>query len=174
MFYDDAGGLLRVLIAGTLAYVWLILILRVTGKRSLAQLNAFIVIVTVAIGSTLASVIVTTTVALAEGMVALSLLEVLQLVVAWLSVRSPALQHAVTAAPTFLLRDGQVLPATWSNSGSPGKSCCRPSAAAGSAAGAGRRGGTGDQGKISVIGRGQAGSGSALANVPDPPNATTR
>ncbi len=116
MFYDDAGGLLRV-----------------TGKRSLAQLNAFDFIVTVAIGSTLASVIVTTTVALAEGMLALSLLAVLQLVVAWLSVRSPALQHAVTAAPTFLLRDGQVLPATLEQQRITRKACCRPSAAAGSA-----------------------------------------
>ncbi len=51
-FYDNLSGLLRVLVVGPLAYVWLIATLRITGKRTLAQLNAFDFIVTVAFGST--------------------------------------------------------------------------------------------------------------------------
>ncbi len=41
MFFGDVSGLLRVLIAGTIGYLWLILVLRVSGKRTLAALNAF-------------------------------------------------------------------------------------------------------------------------------------
>ncbi len=42
------------LVAGPPAYVWLVVVLRVSGKRTRAQLNAFDFIVTVALGSTLA------------------------------------------------------------------------------------------------------------------------
>ena len=108
MFYDNLNGLVRVLVVGPLAYVWLIAILRVTGKRTLAQLNAFDFIVTVALGSTLATVILSNSVSLAEGALALVLLAVLQLVAAWASVRVPLVRRAITDEPTVLLRDGQL------------------------------------------------------------------
>lgn len=46
--------------------------LRTSGKRTLAKLNAFDFIVTMALGSTLATVVLSTSVALAEGLVALA------------------------------------------------------------------------------------------------------
>lgn len=108
MIYDNLSGLVRVLVIGPLAYGWLIAVLRVTGKRTLAQLNAFDFIVTVALGSTLATVILSNSVSLAEGALALVLLAVLQLVAAWASVRLPLMRRAITAEPTILLRDGQL------------------------------------------------------------------
>ncbi|SDU83337.1 Protein of unknown function [Microlunatus sagamiharensis] len=107
MFYDNLTGLLRVLVVAPLAYVWLIAVLRVTGKRTLAQLNAFDFIVTVALGSTLATVVLSNSVSLAEGALALGLLALLQLVAAWASVHVSALRRAVTAEPSVLLRDGR-------------------------------------------------------------------
>ncbi len=101
------SGLVRVLIVGPLAYVWLIALLRVSGKRTLAQLNAFDFIVTVALGSTLATVVLSSTVAWVEGAVALGLLAGLQWVLAFASVRISPLRRAVTSTPTVLLRDGQ-------------------------------------------------------------------
>ena len=41
MFFDGWTGLLRVLVVGTLAYAALVLLLRVTGKRTLSKMNAF-------------------------------------------------------------------------------------------------------------------------------------
>ncbi|WP_328291851.1 hypothetical protein OG218_03720 [Kineococcus sp. NBC_00420] len=41
MFFDDVNGLLRVLLVGAAAYLWLILVLRFSGERTLAELNAF-------------------------------------------------------------------------------------------------------------------------------------
>jgi uncharacterized membrane protein YcaP (DUF421 family) len=41
VFSDTWAGLVRVLVVGTLAYVGLVLILRVTGKRTLSNMNAF-------------------------------------------------------------------------------------------------------------------------------------
>ncbi len=108
MFYDNLSGLVRVLVVGPLAYVWLIAVLRVTGKRTLAQLNAFDFIVTVALGSTLATVALSETVSWSEGALALALLALLQLVAAWVSVHVPAVRRTITSEPTVLLRHGQV------------------------------------------------------------------
>ena len=78
MFFNDASSLLRVVIVGTLAYSSLVLLLRVSGKRTLSKMNAFDLVVTVAIGSTLATVLLSKDVALADGVVAFTLLIGLQ------------------------------------------------------------------------------------------------
>jgi hypothetical protein len=67
VFYDDWQGLIRVVVVGSAAYTALIVLLRVSGKRTLAKLNAFDFIVTVTLGSTLATVLLSSTVALAES-----------------------------------------------------------------------------------------------------------
>ena len=109
MFFDSWAGLARVVVAGTLAYAALVLFLRVSGKRTLTKLNAFDFVITVALGSTLATVLLSESVALAEGVLALALLIALQYAVAWLSVRSERFQSIVKAEPTLLLRRGRFL-----------------------------------------------------------------
>jgi hypothetical protein len=106
MLFDSWTGLGRVLVVGTSAYVALVLILRVSGKRTLSKLNAFDLIVTVALGSTLATVLLSKDVALAEGVLALALLVSLQFAIAWLSVRSQRFQSLVKAEPALLMRQG--------------------------------------------------------------------
>jgi len=109
MFFDSWTGLGRVLAVGTLAYISLVLILRISGKRTLTKLNAFDLVVTVALGSTLATVLLSKSVALAEGILAMALLVFLQFVITWLSVRSPWFQELVKSEPTLLMRKGQFL-----------------------------------------------------------------
>ncbi|MBP2295055.1 DUF421 domain-containing protein [Azospirillum rugosum] len=111
MFFDSWAGLGRVLVVGVLAYAALVLLLRVSGKRTLTKLNAFDLVVTVALGSTLATVLLSKSVALAEGVLALALLIVLQYTITWLSVRSPRFQALIKAQPTMLLYRGNILPA---------------------------------------------------------------
>lgn len=109
MFFDNWYGMLRVLLVGVLAYAALVLFVRISGKRTLAKMNAFDLVVTVALGSTLASIVLTRDVALAEGVLALGLLIVLQFLVAWLSVRSQAMRRLVKAEPSLLFHEGRFL-----------------------------------------------------------------
>ena len=109
MFFDSWAGLGRVLMVGTIAYVALVTILRISGKRTLTKLNAFDLVVTVALGSTLATVLLSKSVALAEGVLAMALLVSCQFAIAWLSVRSPGFQALVKSEPTLLMRRGQFL-----------------------------------------------------------------
>jgi uncharacterized membrane protein YcaP (DUF421 family) len=109
MLFDSWAGLGRVLLVGTLAYAALVLLLRISGKRTLSKLNAFDLVVTVALGSTLATVLLSKSVALAEGMLALGLLIFLQYGIAWLSVRSPRFRSFIKAEPTMLVHRGRFL-----------------------------------------------------------------
>jgi uncharacterized membrane protein YcaP (DUF421 family) len=109
LFFDDWSTLGRTLIVGVLAYVALVAILRVSGKRTLTKFNAFDLIVTVALGSTLATILLNKEVTLAEGILALSLLIFLQYFITWLSVRSPWFQHLVKAEPTLIAHEGRFL-----------------------------------------------------------------
>lgn len=106
---DGWSGVLRILIIAPAAYAALVLILRVSGKRTLSKLNAFELIITVAIGSTLASIITSKSLALVEGLVALLLLVAMQFVVTAASVRFVAVNRLIKAEPTLLLRNGQLL-----------------------------------------------------------------
>ncbi len=108
MYFDSVSGLVRVLVVGALTYAWLIAVLRVSGKRTLAQLNAFDFIVTVALGSTLATVALSNSVALSEGALALGLLAGLQFVAAQLALRFTWARRGLTSDPVVLVRDGQL------------------------------------------------------------------
>mgnify|MGYP005856857829 CR=1 FL=1 len=109
MFFQSWSGIFRTFIVGTLAYVFLVVSLRISGKRTLAKLNAFDLVITVALGSTLATVLLSESVALAEGLTAFVLLIVLQYVVTFFSIRSPSFARIVRSEPTLLLRNGAML-----------------------------------------------------------------
>lgn len=109
MLHDSATDLLTVMATASLAYVWLVVLLRVSGKRTLAQLNAFDFIVTVALGSILASVALNESVAWSEGALALGMFTVLQFVSATASARFAWARTALTSQPTVVLRDGQMV-----------------------------------------------------------------
>lgn len=109
MFFNSWFDLLRVVVVGTLAYTALIVWLRVSGKRSLSKWNAFDLIVTIALGSVLASTFLSKTVALAEGIFAFTVLIGLQFIITWLSVRSALVRKLVKAEPTLLLDRGRFL-----------------------------------------------------------------
>lgn len=109
MFFDSWMGLLRTALIGVCAYVALILLLRISGKRTLSKMNAFDLIVTVALGSTLATILLSKNTALAEGVLAFALLIFLQFMITWLSVRSKAVSHFVKAEPKLLFHKGEFL-----------------------------------------------------------------
>ncbi|MFN2426645.1 MAG: DUF421 domain-containing protein [Candidatus Binatia bacterium] len=110
MFFSGWESLLRTLVVGVLAYVTLVIFLRISGKRTLSKMNAFDLIVTVALGSTLATVLLTKDVALAEGALAFALLIGLQFIVTWSSVRARWVRQLVTGEPLMLLYRGEFLP----------------------------------------------------------------
>lgn len=107
MFFQGWPGVFRTVAVGILAYISLVAFLRVSGKRTLAKLNAFDLVVTVALGSTLSAVLLQESVALAEGATALALLIFMQFLVTTASVRSASFAKAVRSEPALLVNGGQ-------------------------------------------------------------------
>ena len=107
IFFQDWEGVFRTFTAGILGYLTLVAFLRISGKRTLAKLNAFDLVVTVALGSTLAAIVLQKSVPLVEGAVALAVLILAQFLVTFTSVRSASFAAAVRSEPALLVRSGR-------------------------------------------------------------------
>lgn len=96
----------RILVVGTLGYLSIIFILRLSGNRSLASMNAFDFIITVTLGSAFGRVLTAKGVALSEAVVAFLLLVVLQYLVSLLESQSKAFKQIITSQPKLLYYHG--------------------------------------------------------------------
>jgi uncharacterized membrane protein YcaP (DUF421 family) len=109
MWFDTWPEVARVAGAAAAAYVSLIVVLRMSGKRTLATLNAFDFVVTVALGSVVATIALSAEVAVVEGLAAFVVLIGLQFVVAWSVARHDMVRSGVKSRAVTLVRDGQLL-----------------------------------------------------------------
>lgn len=109
MYFDDWSGIGHTVLIGAIAYIALVAILRLSGKRTLAKMNAFDLVVTVALGSTLATIILSPGTALAEGVAALAFLCGAQYLVAQLTTSVPLARRLAKSDPVVVLRDGEIV-----------------------------------------------------------------
>ncbi len=107
LLFDSWNSILRTTVLGILAYITLVLMLRASGKRTLSKMNAFDFVVTIALGSTLASVLLSKDSSLAQGAAAFGVLILLQFIVTWLSVRSTWVRKVIVGEPQILFYRGQ-------------------------------------------------------------------
>ena len=96
-------------IAGTIAtYLSTIVAVRLAGRRTVAELSSFDVVVTVAIGSLVASTAVTSDASYAQGMTALVTLLLLQVGIAALRQRSATLRRLLDFKPEPVVDAGRL------------------------------------------------------------------
>lgn len=96
-------------IATAVTYAALLVVLRVSGKRTLSKLNAFDLVVTIAFGSMLASAAVSLSVPVLDAVVGIAVLAGLQVVVALGSRQWGSWRRLVTSEPTLVLWHGELL-----------------------------------------------------------------
>jgi len=109
IFFDSWESIIRTVVITILAYALLIILLRVSGKRTLFKMNAFDFIVTIALGSTLATVMLSKDVALADGVLAFFLLIMLQYAITFFSARNQTVNELVKATPSLLVYKGRII-----------------------------------------------------------------
>lgn len=109
IFFDSWDSILRTSILSIAAYAGLVTLLRVAGNRPLTQLNAFDFIVNVAIGSTLATVMLNKNVVLADGLLVFAMLIGLQLVLSYLTRKSSKFNKVVKTQSVLVYYDGEFL-----------------------------------------------------------------
>ena len=109
MFFESWDSIVRSFVITILAYIILIFMLRVSGKRTLSKMNAFDFVITIALGSCMATVALNKSVPLADGALVFFLLIMLQYIITWLSVRIDKVKKIITCTPTLLLYKGEML-----------------------------------------------------------------
>ncbi len=90
-------------------YLLVVILVRLMGKRVTAQMNSFDWIITVAVGSLLASGILLEDVSIADGALAVLILAACQWAMTKLSVRSQRFEDAVKPRPRLLVHKGAYL-----------------------------------------------------------------
>jgi len=109
VFFDSWYALLHTLVVGVLAYLGLIVLLRLSGKRTLSKWNPFDYIITVAFGSVMATALISEDTTLTKALVAFALLVLLQFGITALSTRSGTVRSLIKSEPVLLLCRGRLL-----------------------------------------------------------------
>lgn len=167
MWLTGWSDLYAVLVVGLACYLTVVVLLRATGKRTLTKLNAFDFVVTVSIGSLLATGVLdpaTSWAAVASGIL---LLVVAQWVMAKVTSTWPRSRWFVTAEPTLVVRDGKLLQDALRRSRVAPSEVLQAVRTSGSGSLASVAAVTLEpDGSLSVIPKDSLGDGSALADVP--------
>ncbi|MCD7058738.1 DUF421 domain-containing protein [Pelagibacterium xiamenense] len=109
MWFDDWASLEQIVIKAVVGFASLVALLRIAGKRSIAKLNAFDLVLVFTVGSILATTILNTQTTISEGLLALGMLVGLQWLTAWLATRSAAFRGLIKSEPTLLVYEGKLL-----------------------------------------------------------------
>jgi len=109
MLFESWPSLFRVIASTVIGYIATIALIRTFGKRTLSKMSAFDFVVTIALGSMLATICLSDSVPLVEGVVAVGLLILIQYIVAWASVRSDRVETIIRGEPVLLAYGGNVL-----------------------------------------------------------------
>lgn len=109
VFFDGWTGIGHTIVVGALAYLLLLLTLRISGKRTIAKMNIYDFIVSVAIGSTLATSLLSQDVVVAEALTAFVVLAVMQFIVSIAQIRSHRIASLINGEPTLLVHRGEFL-----------------------------------------------------------------
>ena len=109
MWFDSWSAVLRVVVLSAITYVALSSLIRLYGKRTIAQMNPGDFVVTVAIGSVAGSMIVFAEVPLANGLAALTALLAMQFLAELLTSKSHRIRKVVDGSPTLLVHQGVLL-----------------------------------------------------------------
>lgn len=109
MWFDSWSAVVRIVVIGAASYVSLVLLLRLVGKRVLAKLNAFDLVVTVALGSMLASAVLSQDIRYVDAVTGMLLLIGAQWLVTRVTTWLPRGRWFVNAEPTLVVRHGEVL-----------------------------------------------------------------
>lgn len=99
----------RILIVGTAAYLSIVLILRISGKRTLASMSAFDFIIAVAVGAVFGRTLTAKDLSLSETLTAFLLLATLQFVFSYMENKSKGFKNFFNTKPTLLYYKGRFI-----------------------------------------------------------------
>ncbi len=116
-FTASPESLLAIALSAVGVYAAVLVYTRLAGLRSFAKMSSFDFAMTVAVGSMLASAILTKTPSLPQALVGLAMVYGLQRVVGWARQRWPRVQRIVDNEPLLLMDGSEILHANLRRAG---------------------------------------------------------
>jgi len=110
LFFDGFESIARIIVSVPFMYVAVVAFVRLSGKRTTSQMNGFDWVVTVAMGSLVASGIISRSVPLFDALAAIGSLLALQYAVTWYVQRNSPLEKLIKSEPRLLVSNGRFLP----------------------------------------------------------------
>ncbi|MEY8843092.1 DUF421 domain-containing protein [Cribrihabitans sp. XS_ASV171] len=101
--------LTQVVLSAAVFFVFIVALMRLSGKRTTASMNNFDWIITVGIGSLMATGILSRKVAMLDAMAAIAALAAMQWVTTWGVLKSKRFAKMVKPKPRLLMHDGAML-----------------------------------------------------------------
>ena len=108
-WFNSWERLLSIGLSAIATYIGIVILVRISGKRTTSQMNNFDWIITVALGGLVTSGILLKGVSVADAMFAASMLIGLQWLMTTIVLRSELVRKLVKAEPTLLLNEGKLL-----------------------------------------------------------------
>ena len=108
-FFNSAKHVLSSGVSAAVLFVVIVILIRMLGKRATGQMSNFDWIMSVTVGSLAASGILLKEVSLADVILAIAVIGVLQWSTAWLASRSEWFEKLVRAKPRLLVHKGRLL-----------------------------------------------------------------
>lgn len=106
VWFGDWQSIINIIYVTPVAYVSMVILLRVSGKRTLSKMNAFDFVVTIALGTILATIALNKDVPLANGIAAFLVFIGCQFLFTWLAVRLKSVKTLITSTPTLIFYQG--------------------------------------------------------------------
>lgn len=106
-FWDGWDPIIHTVITLTAGYLALLLILRLSGPRTMASMTPLDFIVAVTIGSAFGRTLTAVDVPLSQAILTVLLLVMLQWLMAWLRGRSPKMRRILDAPPVLIYYEGR-------------------------------------------------------------------
>lgn len=106
LWFNGWQPLLRIIVVGICSYIALIVLLRSAGKRTLSRMNAYDMVITMALGSILGKVLLSPELSISESVMAMFLLVGLQYSMSEAMCRFRWVRKIISARPSILYHDG--------------------------------------------------------------------
>ena len=109
IFECSVDDVIRILGSAIIVYILIIVYIRILGKRSTSELNNFDWIVTVSVGSIVASTVILKDISVTEGGLGIFILMILQFIVTKFMYQSESFREVVKSTPQLLLFEGEFI-----------------------------------------------------------------
>lgn len=109
MIFQSWASVGHVVMSVAIAYIAVVVLLRIVGEQALAQMTAYDFIVTITLGSLVAGIPLTHDLSLVDGLVAIVAFVALQELIRFLQTRSGKIRRVIADPPRVVLWNGELL-----------------------------------------------------------------